>query len=352
MKFDITQFGIPEMMKCGARLREEATGKTAQEVARQVCDFLYDSLVDKDGDRACVLARFYVTHNYGELPADTQRFARKLLGATPWPALKCLNLLATRGNVEEWNDVRTSQGHRSIPLPSTAVVSRAPMIAQLFKQFGLDLAQVLQPAPGLVADSTKRTFNVFHVQTARRSQYIPAQEFVERHGVESVVGFGGALPWGEHFAVILFSRAPIMPKVAHRFKALALDVKATLMGFKRENVFDVSVPPPRVEVGSDARNTEERTHFAQPDTGDRRAGTFREFRDSNGTEWHVWAITPAQAGVVDVRVGRLKHGWLLFESPASRRRLSPIPDEWHRADDLLLEQLCQRASPARQRADD
>ena len=351
MKFDITQFGIPEMMKCGARLREAGTGTTVQEVARHVCDFLYDSLVDRDGDRAVVLARFYVTHTYGNLPAEEKRFARKLLKEAPWPALKCLSLLASRGSLAEWNDVRTSQGHRAIPLPSAAVVSRAPMIAQLFQQMGVDLTQVLQPAPGLVADSTKRTFNVFHVAKARGSPYIPAQaDFVERHGVESVVGFGGVLPWGEHFAVILFSQASITPKVAQRFKALALDVKATLLGFNRENVFDGSPQGTRVEP--DARNKDERAHFAEPDKPERRAGAFREFRDSKGTDWHVWAITPAQAGLVDVRVGRLQHGWLLFESPGARRRLSPIPDEWHQADDLLLEMLCERASPARRQVDE
>lgn len=350
MKFDITQFGIPEMMRCGTLLREAGTGTTVQTVARRICDFLYDSLVDDGGGTASVLVRFYVTHTYGDLPAEEQRFARKLLGATPWPALKCLSLLATRGTVQEWNDVRSSQGHRAIPLPSTAVVSRAPMIAQLFKQMGVDLARVLQPAPGLVADATKRTFNVFHVENARGSPHIPAQrDFVERHGVESVVGFGGVLPWGEHFAVILFSRAHITPKVAHRFKALALDVKATLLGFKNEDVFDTSEPAPL--AGPDVRNRDERAHFADADSSERRVGTFREFRDSSGTDWRVWAITPAQAGLVDVKVGRLQHGWLLFESPEARRRLSPIPDEWHRANDLMLEELCQRASPARPRTD-
>jgi hypothetical protein len=79
---------------------------------------------------------------------------------------------------------------------------------------------------------------VFHVPEAQGSPYIPAQDFVERYNVRSVVGFGGTLPNGELIAMIFFSRLPIAIDVADRFRTLALELNESLARFGTAQTFD------------------------------------------------------------------------------------------------------------------
>jgi hypothetical protein len=102
---------------------------------------------------------------------------------------------------------------------------------------------------------------------------------------------------------------------------------------------------------------------------------YRIFRDSAGTEWQTWDVVPrlaerragerrvsvAAAPRVErrraadrrVRVGRrpmlssgLDGGWLCFEAPVEKRRLTPIPDDWERCPTKRLEEYCRAARPA------
>jgi hypothetical protein len=101
---------------------------------------------------------------------------------------------------------------------------------------------------------------------------------------------------------------------------------------------------------------------------------YRVFKDSEGTEWQAWDVVPQ---LVDRRVrdrraelvahgaerrrqpdrrvvaGRrpvlsrgLDGGWLCFEAPVQKRRLTPIPRDWLVCGDEQLERYCQAAKPA------
>lgn len=70
---------------------------------------------------------------------------------------------------------------------------------------------------------------------------------------------------------------------------------------------------------------------------------MREFTDSLGTRWMVWATVPVPGGVL----GNMRDGWLTFESSAVRRRLIPIPDGWEDASSAKLDLLCRTAVPVR-----
>jgi hypothetical protein len=202
---------------------------------------LFDSIQDgKSGRRACALVRFYKTHALGELPDDLQEFARGLqLGNDLGPTTPCLTLLASAGEQPEWNDRSASRGHRAIPLPSPQVLQQLPMVAQLVKQLGVDVAAVVQPDAQLIVDLHQRTFNVFYVPEALGSPHIPAQQdFVVPHQIRSVVGFGGVLPGGELYACILFSHCFIPATTADLFKPLALSAKLAVMPFVDGPVFE------------------------------------------------------------------------------------------------------------------
>jgi hypothetical protein len=352
MPFALSRLSVADTLSCSVKLRAAVEGeRSVQKTAERACAFLYEAFTTEAGERAAPLVRLYVTHPYSGLPAEDQRFARSLLDGpvARWPTLKCLTLLGTSGDKPEWNDRTRSRGHRAIPLPTASIVEQAPMIAQLFLQMGVELSSVVRPAPALLSDVTKKTYNVFHVPRAADSPYIPAQaDFVRQHGIESVVGFGGALPWGEHFAAVLFSRTPVSAAVASRFKSFALDVKSALLKFKVDDVFDSartdaapSVTPAAAPQPGLATPT---AALPQPARG------FRQFHDHSGVEWNVWAVIPSATAVIRGRNEQWNAGWLLFESAADSRRLSPIPADWHSRSEHELQQLCAAATPGKRTA--
>ena len=213
-----------------------------QGVAAAITGFLREECIDPGtNDRACTLVRFYKTHPYATLPPDDRAFALRLLGgAKPAPGLKCLTLLATAGDEPAWTDRPHSRGHRAVPLVSVQMVERAPMIAALIRQFGLDIDAVVSP-PQMAESLAGKTYNVFHVPRARDSDAIPAQEdFVVPYGVESALGFGGVLRTGDLFAVIMFTKVPISDETASRFRNLALEVKTLLFNCDSDAVFESS----------------------------------------------------------------------------------------------------------------
>jgi len=245
MPYDLTRFNLGDMLKMSPRLRETATGApTFEASAQRVCRFLYDELVDGEGKRQCALVRCYKTHAFGSLEPDLQAFARSVMGVQqPWTAMKCLTLMATVGQSASWNSRHLSRGHRAIPLPSPEIVEKAPMISQLIKEMGLELSSVLQPSPEVVRELAGKRHGVFHVEDALGSPYIPAQqEFVAQYGIRSVLGFGGMLPTGELFAVILFATVHVSAGAADRFKSLALDVKTGFARFNDKTIFNEMRP--------------------------------------------------------------------------------------------------------------
>jgi len=233
----LADFDLAAMLRSSHGLRTAAQGAASMEAAAgAICRFLYDGLVDGDGGRACVMVRFYKTHPFGALTPELQRFARRAFGAVaispPEPEMKCLTLLATVGDEPAWNDRRASEGHQAIPLPSPHVVERAPMIAQLIREFGMRLSDVVRPQGDVVRALGGKSYGVFHVEEAAGSPFIPAQEgFVDRYGIRSVIGFGGLLPTGDLFGVILFSRVHVSADAADRFRSLALDLKSCLIPY-------------------------------------------------------------------------------------------------------------------------
>ena len=106
------------------------------------------------------------------------------------------------------------------------------MIMRLFEDLGLDIDALVSGAAPVMRSSDSRTYDVFHVENALGSPFIPAQkEFVLPFGIRSVVGFGGLLRSGELFSVILFSRCEIPAASAARFRTIALDVRSALFTF-------------------------------------------------------------------------------------------------------------------------
>ncbi len=221
------------MVQCSAALRRVSeSSESLEEAAQRMVSWIHQSFVDTRGASQCALVRFYRTQAYGELPDDLKQFAKaRMSGHEPDHYMRSLVLLASAGELPEWNDRRLSVGHKAIPLPSVEIVEQAPMIAQLIREVGFELADVINPPINLLQDRAGKTYNVFHVENARGSPFIPAQdEFVIPFDIKSVVGFGGLTTRGEFFAIVLFSRTRIPKESAARFRSVALEVKASLFG--------------------------------------------------------------------------------------------------------------------------
>ncbi len=239
MPFNIDHFGLAEMLRCGIDLRKRIAAEDSFEAAAgRVCEYLRDEITGADGAPACALVRCYKTHAYEKLEPELKEFVKETLSGEPRALMKCLTLMGTVGDEMDWNSRHRSKGHKAIALPSPDIVAGAPMIAQLIRDFGLDLSSVVDTGNEVVRDLMGKTYGVFFVPEARGSRFIPAQkEFVERYGIRSVLGFGGSLPSGDLFAIILFSKVPIPETSADRFRTIALDVKSGLFRFKDEDIF-------------------------------------------------------------------------------------------------------------------
>jgi hypothetical protein len=234
--YDVTTFPLRDLTACGAALRKMGgSAARVEEAAQAIVQHLYEQLRDgRDNSRICVLTRFFVTRDFGRLDAAQQASACQLMGETRAASnLRCLVLMGSAGQRTEWNDPKMSAAHRAIPLASAAMVQRSPMISQLVSQFGLEAEALIAPDPRLLVDLEQKSYNVFHVPEARNSPYVPAQgNFVVPYGIQSVVGFGGLLPSGNLFAVILFTRVPIPRDTADLFRPLALSVKLAILPFE------------------------------------------------------------------------------------------------------------------------
>lgn len=245
--YDLTQLTLQDITEIGIALRN--FGKDAdslETLANRCVQYLYQNLIDPaTGEPACALTRFFKTHPYEALPDSLQAHALEIINApASLPAeVKCLTLLATQGERADWCDRHTSQGHQAIPLTSEHVVDQIPMISQLIKSFGLNINSVIAPDPTLLMTLQQKTCNVFYIPTALGSAFIPAQtNFVEPYGIQSVLGFGGMLPSGDLFTIILFSKVKIPEVTAHLFKTLPLSLKMAIIPFDKKFTFRVLQP--------------------------------------------------------------------------------------------------------------
>jgi two-component system NtrC family sensor kinase len=237
--YDLEQFSLKDMTECGVALRKiGADAACMEEVAQRSVNFLFDALAASNTQgKACALARFWGTMPFAKMPPDLQAAARQSGAADENGS--CLVLLGSRGVKVEWNDRKLSQNHRAIPLDSPVLMQRAPMVAQLMAQLGAPIERQANRACRFLVDEKQRNYNVLHVPDASNAAIIDSQqEFTVAHNIKSLVGFGGVLPSGNFFSVMLFLRSAISHQAALAFRPFALNTKIALMPFDQpESMF-------------------------------------------------------------------------------------------------------------------
>src|SRR5262245_21018751 len=249
-RLDLTRFSLSSAIQLGKELRTlHINANSMEDVADRVVRLLRERFVDQQGELTNVLVRFYRTMFLADLDERLRVIAtRGLKDVAPDSDTRCLALLATAGSKREWNARTESRTHQCIPLLSSKQVAEMPMIAQLLRQLGMDLATFDAGSAGMLRDLDQHHLhNVFYVPEAEGSPCIPDQEgFVVPNGIRSVIGFGGALPGRQVFAVIAFARAYISREMAALFGLLSVSARLAVMQFHRpEETFRIasSLPP-------------------------------------------------------------------------------------------------------------
>jgi signal transduction histidine kinase len=237
--YDLTAFNLKDMTTLGAALRQMGAGATSiEEVANKTVRYLYENLGDETGKPTSALVRFFITYPYEKLDAELQQHVQNLLGKEPSnPDLRCQTLLATVGEEPDWNDRRRSSYYKVLPL-TEKILDDNPMFAQVSDVFGIVMKAPVKSDPELLVELEQKTYNVFYVPDAAGNAYIPDQdEFVIPFGIHSLLGFYALLPSGNLFTVIVFSKTIIPRETTEFFKALALNVKISILSFDEVAVF-------------------------------------------------------------------------------------------------------------------
>ncbi|MCF6148742.1 MAG: hypothetical protein E3K37_08795 [Candidatus Kuenenia sp.] len=239
--FDLTKFSLQDMSEIGDALQQlELKAKNIDQLSSMMVQYFFENLIDKrTGEKSCILVRFFMTYPYLSLDAELRQLVDTMSHGQPVPQeMKCLVLLATAGVKPEWNSTAHSKGHRVLPLQSEDMLKKNIMVHQFIDQMGMGISNVLNPDPKLASELEGRIFNVYHVPDALGSPYIPAQEeFVVPYGIKSAMGFGGMLPTGNLFALLIFSKTKIPRNTAALFRSIALNVRMAVLPFVSEKIF-------------------------------------------------------------------------------------------------------------------
>lgn len=80
----------------------------------------------------------------------------------------------------------------------------------------------------------------------------------------------------------------------------------------------------------------------------------RTFESPDGATWSVWEVIPGQVSDFRSSFGShlprdLADGWLCFDCGTEKRRLAPLPANWHERTDEDLRFWCRAAVPVRAR---
>lgn len=237
--YDLNQFTLKNMSECGLTLRQ--LGKNAESmeaVGTNIVQHLYENLVDyQTSKKSCALIQLFKTHSYNDLTPDLQAKLRQNVSySNISPSLKCLTRLAMVGELSEnqfSDDIATNE---ITPLIDETAIANNPMVAQLIHQLGLMPEAVLQPNAVLATPTEQPLYNVFFIPEVLDSPYMLAQPEL-LNSVKSVVGFGGLLPSGDLFAVVLFLKVKLSPAAVDFIRPLALSIKAAILPFDQDRVF-------------------------------------------------------------------------------------------------------------------
>lgn len=234
--FEFASFTLSEVIRCGAALRSCGGADRMEEISNRVVHYLYNSFIDRStNERSSVAVNFYKTCRYSLLDTSLRDFVHDALSPSPVsPDTRGLVLLASVGT-HPASHATELRGQRVLPLTSPELAMRFPLMAQLALQLGLPVADGVRQDTTLMLYRALSTYNVVYLAETTGSQYYTGQETLdapyEVSNVKSILGFGGVLPSGDLFAVMIFSCVFIPIETARMFNTLALCVNSAILPY-------------------------------------------------------------------------------------------------------------------------
>jgi hypothetical protein len=208
--------------------------RSVESAAQALVSSLFEALAD-----SIVLARVFVTVPHGECPASIRRQVATVEGIDSLTPM--LVLLGTRGRRPEWNSRHQSRGHAAIPLISRERVGEIPMIARLLTELGVSVEGLQRGDSGMVTRTIGTLTGTFYVEDAATAlddlgrPIIGARDFVEREGVKTVFGCGGAYLLETSFAVVVLFLSERVPRLTvERLGSLGSAFKTATMRLMAE----------------------------------------------------------------------------------------------------------------------
>ncbi|HEY0485804.1 MAG TPA: GAF domain-containing SpoIIE family protein phosphatase [Mycobacteriales bacterium] len=243
---EVPAWGLSEVVAYCTGVRQAAAGAAVMEdAATRIVRYLRRVFCTTEGRPAFVLAQLYNTAPWEDLPADLAAAVHPVGSPGPEPAgTRSLVLLASDGAPPEWRDRRRAPAHHPVLLAGAETVRDTPRVAALVRELGIDAGTFVHGPGADAADQTGSAFGVFHLEDARYTGLVPDGGFVARHGIGSVVGFGGILPTGNVFSVVLYSRVPIGTAAAEMLRTIGVSVKLALLPYVTEPMFTGGRPRP------------------------------------------------------------------------------------------------------------
>jgi PAS domain S-box-containing protein len=253
MQINLNQLSITEIFKLSKHIKEKCINLSSfEEVAQKLMRVLYSSFVAKDGRSPFVLARFFKSCAYSELPDDIRNYIlTKELKENLNSGNKYLTLLGSFGELDNWKNRNLSENYKAFPIYDEHMLDKFPMLSAVFDQIGLDLSYLKQTDKNILIKDDHRQYGVFCVENADGSKLIPMQaEFVRPYSVKSVFGFGGIYSTSNVYGVIIFSRERLSRKDAQLFLSLNPAIKhITLAHEITGNIFKSDIKDATASVG-------------------------------------------------------------------------------------------------------
>jgi hypothetical protein len=209
----------------GRRLLNTLTGSEAtfEGVAQQVCQIVHREVVTVDQQPLFALVRIYRLTRSDELPEDLRPLAS---GEVPYSMV----LMGSAGVEPAWNSRHTSVGHKVVPMSADTSMMMRAAVRQLALDVGVEMPAPPLSAPEIIDESIVR---VFYEPRAVGSPLIPAQDFVQQYGIESVIGLGSGFISKSAFFMPLFSRLPIDRTMTEGFGRLTAFIGTLLAQYDR-----------------------------------------------------------------------------------------------------------------------
>jgi hypothetical protein len=134
--------------------------------------------------------------------------------------------------IDAWCDRTQSVNHQAIPLSAVAVPQQIPMFQEVLGQIGIDM-EVLYAEQELKGGSSMKSH--FYIPHVPGNPVIPAQaDFVERYGVQSLIGFGSFMSDGRAglsmYLLYAFSREAIPQSALEQTAGLPEFIGGALAG--------------------------------------------------------------------------------------------------------------------------